>query len=74
MSTIAQTYNEVLEGSDALPLEEFLERYVLPIIYKPTAHMKYWSQHNNLNVYVYDPADDGPEVEVIRRIKCLAGY
>jgi hypothetical protein len=33
------------------------------------AHLLYWETHNNPHVYEYDPTDDGPEVEIIARIK-----
>lgn len=33
-----------------------------------TAHAKYWTAHN-LGPWTYDPTDDGPEVEVIRRVR-----
>jgi len=31
-----------------------------------TAHRIFWENRNNPHVYEYDPADDGPEVEIIR--------
>ena len=34
-----------------------------------SAHRQYWESHNNPYVYTYDPADDGPEVVIIRRIQ-----
>jgi hypothetical protein len=33
-----------------------------------SAHQIYWEHHNNPHVYEYDSTDDGPEVEIIRRI------
>jgi hypothetical protein len=33
-----------------------------------TAHQIFWEQNNCPFVYEYDPADDGPEVEVSRAI------
>ena len=35
----------------------------------PTAHRIHWEQNNCPHVYEYDPTDDGPEVEIITRIK-----
>jgi hypothetical protein len=35
---------------------------------RPTAHQEYWDWHNNYLIYEYDPADDGPEVEIINRL------
>lgn len=34
-----------------------------------TAHQIFWERSNNPFVYEYDPTDDGPEVEVISRIR-----
>jgi hypothetical protein len=34
-----------------------------------SVHQDYWEHHNNPHVYTYDPADDGPEVEVIISIR-----
>jgi hypothetical protein len=35
----------------------------------PSAHQTWWENRNNPHVDHYDPADDGPEVEVIRCMK-----
>lgn len=32
----------------------------------PSAHRVYWETHHNPDVFTYDSADDGPEVDVIR--------
>ena len=34
----------------------------------PSVHQEYW-ENRHLPVYEYDPADDGPEVEVIVAIR-----
>jgi hypothetical protein len=34
----------------------------------PTAHQTHWEMSHNPLVYEYDPADNGPECEVITRI------
>jgi crotonobetainyl-CoA:carnitine CoA-transferase CaiB-like acyl-CoA transferase len=33
------------------------------------AHRLNWETHNNPHVYEYDPTDDGPEIEIVARIK-----
>lgn len=33
---------------------------------EPSAHQTYWETHHNPHVFTYNPADDGPEVEIIR--------
>jgi hypothetical protein len=30
-----------------------------------SGHLSYWLRHAGWGMYVYDPADDGPEVETI---------
>jgi hypothetical protein len=35
----------------------------------PSAHRSYWELQNNLNVYEYDPTDDGPEIVIFERFK-----
>jgi len=47
-------------------------------IYSPeqnwSGHLKNWVDTAAMReVYDYDPADDGPEVELIRRLQCFAG-
>lgn len=34
-----------------------------------SAHQEYWERHTCAQVYEYDPTDDGPEVEIVARIK-----
>lgn len=43
-----------------------------PLIY--TAHMIYFLKQSINGVYIYDSADDGPEVEVITRILAADWY
>jgi hypothetical protein len=33
-----------------------------------TAHREHWERRHCALVYEYDPTDDGPEVDIIRRI------
>jgi hypothetical protein len=33
-----------------------------------TAHQNYWEGYNCAYVYVYDPTDDGPEVDVCKAV------
>ena len=37
----------------------------------PSAHRAYWETHNCPHVYEYDPADDGPEIEIIKGIRAM---
>ena len=35
---------------------------------KLTGHFAYWLRHAGWGMYVYDEADDGPEVKIIKAI------
>lgn len=37
----------------------------------PSAHRAYWETYNCPHVYEYDPADDGPEIEIIKGIRAM---